>query len=454
MIDQATRDAYSQLLVVRYLRSKGVRVFICNQVTWPAAWERYRPDVVFISWLGGLLPYIRKMKHQAEIVLIDHEGGRLGEIPFKRGFQRFNDDKAELGRHCSLAVIFGPIHKKWLQEIGLLAPEKILVTGSPRLDPYLDKSRSNARRYIGFTLRADAITSDPGKFVENLFVFASRDPRDWISLGYSPSAQQEDRVWHITATLRYMLKIMIEVRKRSDIPIVVRPGPWEQHGLYDFLPQRLKGLTVEPRTPQPEYVRGAFAVVDESSSLGLEALLAGTPVISTHSLIPNLAERIGGSEDAGLFNAPYKKAYYRPFSVEEAATLLIKAANGELSTTPDDQAHQAMMEYLADYHYWPRSRPSSFQIGDAIIDLAKRRILSEPEPVPEPSVERTSYENLKATIFRCVPGSVHGLKALLFLRLLFSKDRQHLRKYHYMSLFYRNKRGVWNLFQSLNSEFD
>jgi hypothetical protein len=306
------------------------------------------------------------------------------------------------------------------------------------------------RRFIGFTLRADTITATPKKFVQNLFEFARMDPKGWISPGYSRTAQQEDRIWHVAASLRYMLKIMIEVRKRSDIPIVVRPGPWEQYEMYQFLTKELGPLTVEPWMSQPEYVRGAFAVVDEWSSLGLEALLAGTPVVSVHNLVPHLEERIGGSPEAGLFYAPYKKAYWAPDSVEAAADLLLKAVKGELAITPDENS---MTQYLADFHYWPRPRPSSFQIGDVILDLAQQRnsrVGKSPRSAP---VQRTKHEAFKTNLFRYLPGSVNFLKARLVLKMLFSEDRTHLTKYHYVALFYRHKRAVWKLFRQLKAEF-
>lgn len=51
LIDQVTRDAFGQLLVAHYLRSKGAKVYLANQGTFISACDRYRPDVVFASWL-------------------------------------------------------------------------------------------------------------------------------------------------------------------------------------------------------------------------------------------------------------------------------------------------------------------------------------------------------------------------------------------------------------------
>lgn len=449
MIDQATRDAFGQLLVVHYLRARGARVIIANQATWIGSWERYRPDVVYISWIGGMMKDILKLRHKPEIALMDQEGGRLGEVAFKRSFFRANDDKADLGRHGSLAFAWGHVHKKWIGELGLLPIEKVLVTGSPRLDPYIDAEPAR-RRYIGVTLRGDAVTSVPLNFVRNIFEYASLGPEDWFSVGYPQKAQQEDRIWHIAAGMRYIFKILIHVRRHTDTPIVLRPGPWERHDMYEFITEKIKGISIEPTMSQLDYVRNAHVVIDECSSLGLEAILVGTPVVSAQDLIPRLEEHIGGGKDAGLFNAPYKKSYWLPKSVEEAGELIIRAIGSKLPTVPDPGS---TAEYLANFHSWPRSRPSSFQIGDALLELAatrvhahKRHFVTTPQTPPV-----SSFERLKSILYRHVPGSVYLVKLQMSLRFLFSPDRKHLRKYHYMAMVYPHGKKVRDLFNRLKT---
>ena len=194
MIDQATRDAFSQLLVVYYLRWKGVQVYVCNGATLRAMCERYRPHVVFASWLGGgRMSYLHHIQHKTHIVLVDQEGGRLGEKAFKRSFNRVNDDKGGLARACSKVFTWGDAQAQWLLELGILNEDQIVVTGCPRLDPYLvrESLSSSKRKYIGVTLRGDAVTSLPTKFMENIFLYAAADPKDWISVGYPVQAHHE-----------------------------------------------------------------------------------------------------------------------------------------------------------------------------------------------------------------------------------------------------------------------
>jgi surface carbohydrate biosynthesis protein len=448
MVDQATRDAFSQLLIVRYLRWRGASVLVCNQGTLKAMCERHRPDVVFASWLvGGVIPaYLQSVQDRTRLVLVDQEGGRLGEEPFKRSFARLNGVKAELAKACARVITWGPAQAEWLRDLGLLSDEQIVVTGSPRFDPYLVPAvaRETRRAYLAVTLRGDAVTSMPMSFMENVWGYAFADSRDGISVGYAVTAQHEDRIWHVTAGARHMFRIMAEVSRRTDAPIVVRPGPWERPRMYAFLPRVLPRVSIEPTTPQSHYVSNAFAVLDESSSLGLEALLAGVPVLTTQALIPRLREHIGG-EGGALFNSPYTRFYWRPTSVEEAVGLVLRAERGDLAPTPEPAGLAA---YLRDYHGWPRTRPSSFMIGDALLDILDVAAPpASPAGLPPPEGGRTNP--LRTWIYRWIPGSPLAAEAKYLWQCVGSSDRELFRKYHYFDVLYPYHQDVEKTFSAL-----
>lgn len=464
MIDQATRDAYTQLLVAKYLRSRGARVHICNQLTLEPMCARLKPDVVFVSWLAGMVSSLREVYGRSHVVLIDQEGGRLGENAFKRSFSRLNDDKPMLTRYATRILSWGAAQAQWVVDLGLASHDQIVVTGSPRFDPYMvDSPRLPvSERYLGVTLKGDAVTSLPMRFMENIYAYAAADPRDWISVGYSRTAQHEDRLWHIVASMRHMFKVVIAFSRKSPARrIVLRPGPWEQNVMYRFIEDRLPHSRVDSGMSQPRYVSNAFAILDEVSSLGLEALVAGTPVISIQKIIPGLEERIGGP-DGALFNTPYKPAFWQPSSVDEAVDMLVAASAGTLALSPHPEA---LTPYLRDFHGWPRVRPSSFQMGDAILELC-----DEPKPrvsvaVPHldtstmtPNVDRglLSGHGKPADgasgwrrVVRRIPGVVLAKLLILSARCLVSADREHLRKYHYVFWSYPHRREVRAVFARL-----
>jgi surface carbohydrate biosynthesis protein len=447
MIDQVTRDAVSQLLIAHYLRWRGARVYLCNQGTIRAMFERHRPDVVFSSWLvgGPIMTFLQQIHTRTRIVLVDQEGGRIGAESFKRAFFRFGGIKAEVAKVCARVLTWGTAQAQWLRELDVLRDDQILVTGSPRFDPYLVPAAPAADRYLGVTLRGDQFTAMPSHIMWNIFQQARTSASDGISVGYPLKAQHEDRLWHVAAGTRYMFKVLLELTRHGEVPIVVRPGPWEQAGVYHFLRRDFPRLTVDPTATQPSYIRGAFAILDEYSSLGLEGLLVGTPVISTQSLIPRLEEHIGGN-DGHIFNAAYVKHFYwRPQTVEEAVDLVLRARAGNVAATPNPAP---LAEYLAQCHGWPRRRPSSFATGDAILEVADApldRVVAEFDP-------RETGDRLwraKGALYRRVPGAHHLAALKMQWQALGARDRELYRRYHYFPWLYPNHAEVAAMFAGL-----
>ncbi len=213
--------------------------------------------------------------------------------------------------------------------------------------------------------------------------------------------------------------------------------------MYDFLLKVIPKAAVRPVMLQHDYVRGAFVILDDSSTLGLEALVVGTPVISTQLMIPRLEEHIGG-KDPGLFNAPHTRYYWKPKSIDEAVQYILKAEKGELPLTPDPEG---LGEYLHSAYAWPRSRPSSFVIGDAILNLLDLPPNGDGRPEPR---KRDGYRTFKNVFYRYVPGSISFMTLRFFAQNLISPDRHHLGRYHYFSWLYPHRRDARELFTRLH----
>ena len=207
----------------------------------------------------------------------------MGEEAFKRAMADQHDARFRLSRIATRVIAWGPAQAQWLKDLRCIAPDRIIITGCPRTDPYLVPPVTPAQdqRFLGVTLRADRITSNPRTIIDAIFESLFVDPRQGLTPNLPLQAQYEDWIWQAVAVTRHMLKIAWEVSQRAQVPIVLRPGPWEQHGVYHGVARHIPQLSVEPMQLQHEYTRQAFATVDASSALGLEAILAGTPVIFT-----------------------------------------------------------------------------------------------------------------------------------------------------------------------------
>lgn len=452
LIDQVTRDGVGQLLVAHYLRNHGVAVTLTNQGTFIPTCERVTPHVVFTSWMlnGSIMEYLRRIRRKTQVVLIDQEGARLGEAPYKRMFRVLGGVKRQWGRIAAKICVWGPWQAQWTFEEGVAQARQIVTTGCPKLDPYLvpTPQPAPATRHIGFTCRYDQLTAAPEQLMEHVFEFAHQG---LFGAGYPEWAQQEDRIWHAVASARHMFKTLDAVAKQLDRRIVLRPGPWERYGVYGFVTRSIPRVIVDPWSLQHEYIRNACVVFDECSTLGIEALVAGIPVISIQRLIPRIDDHIGG-EGAGFYLAPFLRYYWKPTSIDEAVDLAEQASSGRLPPVPDALGVEAYLQGTFD---WPVSRPAAFRIGDVILELLERPIAlhdaqeSGPTASEESEILDVPYQRFRRAVFRAVPGATVIPHAKFWWRCITSQERQHLRRYHYFHSTYLHHRAVAALFSAL-----
>ncbi len=447
MIDTASRDALSQLLIARYVQRKGVRVLLCNQVTQVGMCERYRPDVLLTTWTNvrGVGEYLQRIRHKTRIVLVDQEGARLGEEAFRRTMAAYDRAKCRVAAAATRVIAWGPLQARWITEQGCIGEERIVVTGCPRLDPYLVPAGIVPHRpkYVGVTLRADPVTSLPARLMEGAFESLSVNPHDGLSFSLPLRAKFEDAIWEALAVTRHMFQVVVELSKRTRARIVLRPGPWELPEVYGFLPKRMPRVSIEPMPLQHEYVKNAFVTVDDTSTLGIESLLAGTPVVSLNRLVQNLGAHVGG-EGGTRFNAPFKRLYWMPGTLDEAVDAILRAERGELDVTP---APEDLRRYVQDHFAWPVRRPASFTAGEMILELLDLPRAAHLEPYAVEALD--GIARLKRAAYR-LPGSTHLARACYgCCYLVGSRYRKAFHRYHYFHALYPNHRGVNEVFNAL-----
>jgi len=450
LIDQATRDAVGQLLTGFYLQRRGHRVAYCNQMTLKGLCERFRPDVLYASWCSGgeTDPLFRSIRPRTRIVLVDQEGRRSGESSFKRALRLNNSAQIRTAGLADKIVAWEGTQARWIADEGI-PKERIAVVGSARLDPYMASGEGARPRpnHLGLTFRADPITSDPTNILRNIYGYRAVDPAEGIRPALPASAQYEDWVWEIMAITRVMFKVISEIRKRSQVPLLARPGPWERYRMYDFLPKEIPGLRVAPFMLQHEYLQDCFATIDCYSTLGIESLLAGTPVLSIVHLVPGLERHAGGGEGT-RFNAPYRHFFWQPKEIAELVELVLKAERGELPVSPDLDAFK---RYMRDSYGWPGERPASFQTAELLISLLDAP--SQTNATGKEVSRESITESFKRFFYRYVPGSVGVPTAKLLWRYFFGVNHDSIRRYHYLGAFYPHRKAVRRLFETLWKQY-
>lgn len=449
LIDQATRDAVGQTLTGLYLQRRGHRVAYANQMTLKALCERFRPDVLYSSWCSGgeMDTVLKNARRHSRVVLVDQEGRRAGETSFKRALRLNNGAQIRTAQWADTLIAWERNQARWITEEGIPA-ERIQVAGSARLDAYLvsDKKKSGRATHLGITFRADPLTSDPMNILRNIYGYRAVRPEEGIRPALPASAQYEDWIWEVMAITRVMFQTIAEIQKTGPVPMLLRPGPWERYRMYDFLPKAMPGVRVAPFMLQQEYLQDCFATIDCYSTLGIESLLAGTPVISIVNLVPGLEQHVGGAEGT-RFNAPYRRFFWQPKDFPELVELVLKAQQGGLPLSPDPAGFK---QYMRDSYGWPGERPASFQTAELLIRLldSHRTNDSYPEIPPE-----SGYESFKRFFYRHVPGSVWVPKSKLLWRYFFGVNHDSIRRYHYLKTFYPHHAGVQRAFEALWKQY-
>lgn len=442
MIDQSTRDAVGQLLTGHYLQQLGHKVAYCNQVTMRAMSQRFRPDVLYTSWCSseeGSDAVLRSVRPLTRIALVDQEGRRSGEMTFKRALRLHGNGQIRSARLADKIIAWEENQARWISDEGIPA-EKVFVAGSARLDPYMAAPQDDReeRKHLGITLRADPLTSNPMGVLRSIFGYRSVNPKEGIRPALPASAQYEDWIWEVQAITRVMFQTISEVRKTIQAPIIVRPGPWERYRMYDFLPGQVPNLQVLPFMLQNDYVRQCFATVDCYSTLGIESLLAGTPVISIVNLVPGLEQHAGGAEGT-RFNAVYRPFFWQPKSFEELLEMVRKAEKGELPVSPDPEGFK---KFMRESYGWPGERPASFKTADLLCSL-----LDAPRTEPEQTPAEAG--SLKQLFYRHVPFSPAVPAAKLLWQYFFGVNADSIRRYHYLRPFYPHHAAVRRIFETL-----
>lgn len=443
LIDQLTRDAFSQLLVIERLRAAGVDVVVGNQGTMVSVCERTRPAVIFgsLQATGALMDYLGAKSRQCHVVLVDQEGNKPGEDTFKRAYT--NSRRMEFTRFATRIFCWGSLQARWMRELGVPA-EKLVVTGNPRLDPYMVPELIARRRekYVGLTFRYDLVTGDPYSLMRTVHIYAQNKG---TRVGYPPWASIEDHIWHKVASARHMLMALDRLAGDPAPPLVVRPGPWESPTAYSFIHEYYPRVSIEPHALQHEYITNASVVLDDCSTLGIEALALGVPVVSLQKAIPRLEAHIGG-DGKGLYDAPYLRFFWQPRTVDEAVELVRRAHRGELPLCPEPGA----TEYLRDIYDWPRRRPAAFDMADSILDVLG---MAPPEDDGRGLGPLEIAPEWKLKAYRFIPGAVslHALK--MFIDSRCAKNRELQRRYHYFPWAYPHHRRVDELYRALTAKF-
>lgn len=282
------------------------------------------------------------------------------------------------GRHLGQVSVWGQRQREVLTAEGIAETSPIVVTGCPRFDlcgpeyAWLDgqsarTSRPSDRPYILMCTRFTSVAHQhgPGRFFTAGPADATTDAQD-LRLS----------IWARDASdlVEYLLLVRELAASHPGFDIIVRPHPSEDAALYRNALRHLTSVTVTGEGSVLDWIRGASLVVHTNCTTGVEAVLAGRPVLQ---LLTQPDERHGldkeVAREAGVVATTVRGA-------AEMAARILSGAGGaqESSWSPEARAMLANLDQ--------KSMP---MLVDATLGvIGDRNLTSSEVDIPVPGLAR------------------------------------------------------------------
>nr|WP_309502606.1 surface carbohydrate biosynthesis protein [uncultured Roseovarius sp.] len=294
----AARELDSKILLATRAAKMGMRAIITDIASFKYLLSRNMlPAGIFHA--KSLNPRINADNFRNEllrkgfkITSIDEEHGLLDFDYASFAAKRFS--QKSLGQ-AEFVFCWGPHDQNYLQNEYPEFKEKILKTGSPRVDiwrrPLSDKSVEDeiakAGRYILIPTNFGAANNKTG-LAELVNSFARGNPNDSVVERCKCLSVASEQL-HV---MRHFTSLSIELSKKiPNLNIVVRPHPVEKKELWRNLLSGANNVIVSDLGDIASWVKGATAILHNGCTTAMEAAVVGKPVITYRPVLNAEFER-------------------------------------------------------------------------------------------------------------------------------------------------------------------
>ena len=287
--DNTKRDLLGIRLLELALNRRGVQTSICNSHNAKIRLHQLRPHA-FIAARGDQT-IAREAAKICKVYILPGEGGHQTKETMLSVFMGRGYWKLESVDWISRCYLWSTRTQEWLLETGMFRSDQLMVAGNPRLDLYRnhkllnDLSAGHNRPFrLGVAFSAKNTSTFYGK---QKFAKVYHDMHREMTFPITaPGRHCEDIIWRDHAILRNMMRTISAYLKRSEGEIWFRPSPFESPSEYMFLETAYPGrVKVLPNQTLPEFLCGVDTILTCWSTVGIEALILGKPVVSIAGLI-------------------------------------------------------------------------------------------------------------------------------------------------------------------------
>jgi len=381
LVDNSRRDLLACRLLQQEFHDRGVPARLCSKRENIMALRRWRPDAYIAS--RGDSPWLRAASECCDVYVAPAEGARLTNETMTAVFTGRSGTGADVAEgfsadHFSFikrAYLWGEETRDVLMGTGLFKPEQLLVAGNVRFDVYrqgrVPEQRRDKRFTVGVAFSAKSTSAFSGRLrYPATFYHLTKADTDKLAL-VPPGRHLEDWIWRDFAALHRVMGLMRRIVDETDWQMVLRVGTQEDIEEYAFLERVAPGrVRIQPRSGQLfEFFNDSDVLLTCSSTVGMEALAFGLPVVQTlttvdrEHLLRHIDPRTNGLDIL-------ERIYHSPRTDDEALELLGRARDGALSLTPDPEF---LTGFLGRLYHWPPPTSAAAAIADDVLrDMAAR----------------------------------------------------------------------------------
>ncbi len=377
LADNAKRDLLAMRLLERAFAREGVETALYTLHTIALGFRKFRPHAVITSRAN--LEFARRASSCCRVYVVPSEGAYMTVetmLSVFLGRSYFKLDSVEWVRRCYL---WSDYVRDALRETGMFRADQLSVVGSPRLDVYRryqrpERPRGRLTLGVAFSAKSTSAYYGSPHYAEAYFNFHADESFPVTAKG----RHIEDISWRDHAILRLSMRYLKRFLETTDGTIVFRPSPFEDVSEYLFLEHRYPGRVrvLRENIPLSDFLSEIDVLLTCWSTTGLEALIAGVPVVSIAGTMDqeHLFRHI--DKHASGFDT-FVPFYHLPPSEDALFDLLQQARQQTLPVSPKSSAE--VKQLLHRLYNWPYEQSAASRIAADIaldsrdaVDLSAR----------------------------------------------------------------------------------
>jgi surface carbohydrate biosynthesis protein len=233
------------------------------------------PDYEIMTKLSQLQPKIH-IEHKGYTPCLARAGVKSFSLPTEGAVMRrnrYHPGASEQLPHLHAFLAWGPMQASEVRK-QTRYPQRVVVAGNPRFDIYNSEFRGIYERF------AESLRKKYADYVlinTNFTHVNNKSKRVLRRFGYNMNS---DHVKFQQILLEGMCEFAVMLVAETDMNVVIRPHPSENYDTYQTLAKYHKNIFVEDSGDVFGWILGANCVVHNSCTTGVQAAMAGTPVIA------------------------------------------------------------------------------------------------------------------------------------------------------------------------------